>query len=128
MTKKSVKKNIPIQNKGSKEIRFSEPVTVYVGRDTEYVEVKNETFHSNAAPTKSTLNAHEIQSENSNLLSTNKQDIEPDKFQQDQQQSVSQFSSENESSNLVKEVQKDAKQKTPTVTMEQFILQAYARK
>jgi hypothetical protein len=25
MTKKSVKKNIPIQNKGSKEIRFSEP-------------------------------------------------------------------------------------------------------
>jgi hypothetical protein len=74
------------------------------------------------------LNAHEIQSENSNLLSTNKQDIEPDKFQQDQQQSVSHFSSENESSNLVKEVQKDAKQKAPTLTMEQFILQAYARK
>jgi len=128
MTKKSVKKNIPIQNKGSKEIRFSEPVIVHVGRDTEHVEVNTETFHSNAAPTITTVIAHEIHLENSNLASTNKQDIYTNKFQEEQLESMSELNLENKLPPQVQEVQKEAKQKTPPLTMEQFISQAYARK
>jgi hypothetical protein len=128
MTKKSAMKKIPIQNKGSKEIRFSEPVIVHVGQGTEHLEINKETLHPITDPTTTKVVSHEINSENSNLTSTNEQDIEQDKFQQDQPLSVIEVTAENKSSPLDEEVGKETKQKTPTLTMEQFILQAYARK
>jgi len=129
MSKNLNKNSIPIRNKGSKEVRLSGPVIVHVAHEADSFKLKIDSSQPSSNFTKTnSLNSADSQSQTPINRIEEKVELEIIGIKDRQQSNLVSNDIEVTQPPVSQDISNENKQKLPSLTMEQFISQAYSRK